>query len=333
MSELPLVSVITPCYNAEAFLDRYFQSVLSQSYPNIELIFVNDGSTDRSEEIALSYRERLEARGIRYLYIAQENKGVSEAVNAGLRRFSGDYLTWPDSDDWMTPDCIAKKVEYLEAHPEKDIVQCQTNVVNEDAPDRVVGIMRRLDTGRGDVFDDLIFGRDIYYAPVGWMVRSSAFLSANPSRQIRDAYHVGQNWQMLLPVAYTCACGFIPEPLAYYLVRKGSHSRRETDYASKVNKTVRQEVSLKKILSEIDMPEEERQAYFERLEIGGAKSRLRLAMRYHRREDLKKEYTQLREKNACSRTDTLRCLRGSVPLLDAICTPVLRLWMRLHRSD
>ena len=109
MSELPLVSVITPCYNGEAFLDRYFQSVLSQSYPNIELIFVNDGSTDRSEEIALSYREWLEARGIRYLYIAQENKGISEAVNAGLRRFSGDYLTWPDSDDWMTPDCIAKK--------------------------------------------------------------------------------------------------------------------------------------------------------------------------------------------------------------------------------
>ena len=59
----PLVSIITPCYNGEAFLKRYFESILNQTYPNLELIFINDGSTDRTEEIALSYRERLEKRG------------------------------------------------------------------------------------------------------------------------------------------------------------------------------------------------------------------------------------------------------------------------------
>ena len=50
----PLVSIITPCYNGEAFLKRYFESILNQTYPNLELIFINDGSTDRTEEIALS---------------------------------------------------------------------------------------------------------------------------------------------------------------------------------------------------------------------------------------------------------------------------------------
>lgn len=64
----PLVSIITPCYNGEAFLKRYFESILNQTYPNLELIFINDGSTDRTEEIALSYRERLEKRGITYIY-------------------------------------------------------------------------------------------------------------------------------------------------------------------------------------------------------------------------------------------------------------------------
>ncbi len=332
MPDLPLVSVITPCYNGEAYLDRYFESILRQTYPNIELIFVNDGSTDRTEEIALSYRDRLAARGIRFVYVAQENKGLAGAVNAGLERFSGVYLTWPDSDDWMMPDCIEKKVAYLEAHPEKGIVQCQANIVNEDAPDRIVGVFKRQDINRGDIFEDLVFGRDVYYAPLGWMVRSSAYFSEHATRTIRDDYDVGQDWQILIPIAYKYECGFIPEPLAYYLVRKSSHSRRESSYADLVYKTVRQTKTLKSILTELDMPEETRQAYLERLDLSYAKRRLQLAMRYHQKDDLKKEYALLREKKACSKTDTLRYLRGSIPLLDAICTPVLGLWMRLRHG-
>ena len=330
MPDLPLVSVITPCYNGEAFLDRYFQSVLSQSYPDIELIFVNDGSTDRTEEIALSYREALEARGIRYLYIAQENTGVSGAVTAGLQRFTGDYLTWPDSDDWMTPDCIEKKAAYLEAHPEKGLVLCQANIVTEDAPDQVVDVFRRRDVEHENVFEDLLFGNDVYYAPVVWMVRSSAFLSAIPSRRISDRFRVGQNWQMLLPVAYRNACGFLPEVLAYYLIRKGSHSRSATDYAALAEKTVRHANTLKTILSGIDMPEERRRDYEERVDVLYIRKRLKLAKRYREKDDLRREYALLREKNACSLTDTVRYLRGNIPLLDAICSPVLRLWTQLR---
>ena len=97
----PLVSIITPCYNGEAFLKRYFESILNQTYPNLELIFINDGSTYRTEEIALSYRERLEKRGITYIYEKQENAGQAAALNRGLKLFTGEYLTWPDSDDEM----------------------------------------------------------------------------------------------------------------------------------------------------------------------------------------------------------------------------------------
>ena len=60
--EQPLVSIITPCYNGENFIKRYFDSILKQTYSNIELFFVNDGSTDQTESIALSYREALEKR-------------------------------------------------------------------------------------------------------------------------------------------------------------------------------------------------------------------------------------------------------------------------------
>lgn len=59
----PLVSIITPCYNGEQYIDAYFQSILAQTYTRLELIFVNDGSTDKTEEVALSYREQLEQKG------------------------------------------------------------------------------------------------------------------------------------------------------------------------------------------------------------------------------------------------------------------------------
>lgn len=74
MEYFPLVSIITPCFNGEAFIDRYFQSVLSQTYPNIELVFVNDGSTDQTETIALSYSSKLAAKGIIFKYLSQDNQ-------------------------------------------------------------------------------------------------------------------------------------------------------------------------------------------------------------------------------------------------------------------
>ena len=332
MPDLPLVSVITPCYNGEAYLDRYFESILRQTYPNIELIFVNDGSTDRTEELALSYRDRLEARGIRYLYIAQENTGVSGAVNTGLQHFRGDYLTWPDSDDWMTPDCIAKKVAYLEAHPEKGLVQCRSAVVDEHAPETVIGYMYRHNTSNGWIFDDYLFGVDTVTACGSWLVRSDAFRETHPSGQIVDEYNAGQNYQMLLPTLYRYECGFLPDVLYFIVVREESHSHRDKDYASKRKRSCAFQSILRRILTELDMPEETRQAYFERLDLSYAKRRLQLAMRYHQKDELKKEYALLREKKACSKTDTFRYLRGVCPPVDAICTPVLGLWMRLRHG-
>ena len=86
-----LVSIITPCYNGERYLDRYFASILHQTYPNLELIFINDGSTDRTEEIAQGYRLPLEQRGIRYTYLSQENAGQAAALNRGLKLFRQVY--------------------------------------------------------------------------------------------------------------------------------------------------------------------------------------------------------------------------------------------------
>ena len=109
----PKVSIISPCYNGEKFITRFLQSLLTQTYDNIEAIIINDGSSDSTEDIALSFEEKFKNRGFGFKYIYQNNAGQSAAINKGLEIFSGDYLTWLDSDDYLPPYAIEKKVNFL----------------------------------------------------------------------------------------------------------------------------------------------------------------------------------------------------------------------------
>ncbi|WP_343290497.1 glycosyltransferase family 2 protein [Turicibacter bilis] len=93
------ISIIVPVYNAEKYLDQCIQSILNQTHTNIELILVNDGSKDLSEEICLSY-EKLDDR---VKFINQSNSGVSVARNSGIDYASGTYIGFVDSDDWIHP--------------------------------------------------------------------------------------------------------------------------------------------------------------------------------------------------------------------------------------
>lgn len=96
----PLISVIIPVYNTERYLAYCLDSVINQTYQNLQIILVNDGSTDNSLQIAQQYADR--DRRIRILN--QENQGVSAARNLGISRAKGEYIGFVDSDDWIAPD-------------------------------------------------------------------------------------------------------------------------------------------------------------------------------------------------------------------------------------
>jgi len=114
----PLVSVIIPCYNREAYISQTVDSVLAQTWPNIELIVVDDGCTDGSRQVLESYGKRLALLE----HPGRANRGQSAAINLGLRHSSGEYLAILDSDDLFTPDKIEKQVRFLEEHPEFGLV-------------------------------------------------------------------------------------------------------------------------------------------------------------------------------------------------------------------
>lgn len=94
---MPEISVIIPVYNAEDFLDKCINSVLNQTFRDFELILVDDGSTDKSGAICDSYSQK----DSRVAVLHRENRGVSEARNAGIEQSQGKYIQFVDSDDWM----------------------------------------------------------------------------------------------------------------------------------------------------------------------------------------------------------------------------------------
>lgn len=104
----PRVSIIIPVYNGAAYLKEALDSALNQTYGNIEVIVVNDGSSDggMTESIALSY-------GTKIIYVRKENGGVGSALNAGLRKMSGEYFSWLSADDVYYADKIEKQMTFL----------------------------------------------------------------------------------------------------------------------------------------------------------------------------------------------------------------------------
>lgn len=98
-----LISIIVPVYNVEDYLDRCITSLVKQTYSNIEIILVNDGSTDRSLEII----EAWQTRDTRIRIIDKKNGGLSDARNAGIRIAKGDYFCFVDSDDYISPNMVS----------------------------------------------------------------------------------------------------------------------------------------------------------------------------------------------------------------------------------
>lgn len=115
-----MVSVIIPVYNTEKYLKRCLDSVLNQSYTDIEVIVVNDGSTDNSLQILKEY----EKNDNRIKLIDQQNQGVSSARNTGLENVNGEYIIFIDSDDWVESNMFELLVENMSVS-NSDISCCQ----------------------------------------------------------------------------------------------------------------------------------------------------------------------------------------------------------------
>jgi glycosyltransferase involved in cell wall biosynthesis len=128
MSRNPLVSIVLPTYNGSRYLAQAVQSCLEQTYPNWELIIVDDGSTDNTPALIAQFT----AIDSRIRSICHEmNRGLPGALNTGFSLAKGDYLTWTSDDNCYRPQALSKMVEFLESNPEVDIVYTNFTIIDE----------------------------------------------------------------------------------------------------------------------------------------------------------------------------------------------------------
>lgn len=148
MDQSKLVSVIIPCYNAENYIAETVNSVLTQTYKNLELIIVNDGSKDGSLEVIKKFNHDK-----RLIIVDQENQGVNHARNNGYAVAKGDYMCFLDADDvWVPEKRLQIHVDYMNAHPDVGLVHNDIQMVDQNSVPT-----GQIDKGKeGWLLDDLL---------------------------------------------------------------------------------------------------------------------------------------------------------------------------------
>ncbi|MEE0779401.1 MAG: glycosyltransferase [Massilimicrobiota sp.] len=221
----PLVSMIIPCFNGEKYLSNFLDSISNQTYKNIEIIFVDDGSTDNSKEIFFEWKNKNEMSFKSISYFYQKNAGQASAVNFALKKVNGDYLTWCDVDDILYPNNIECKVQEFINNQNIDIVFCSCCNVNPEGKQLNTYVRTR---PINELFMDFILEKNVHFCPALYMIKIKTLFHYYQDKNI-FVNRGGQNWQLLLPISFENKIKYIDQTLVDYLVREDSHSKKFSD--------------------------------------------------------------------------------------------------------
>lgn len=206
-----LVTVVMPAYNAAPWIGDAIDSVLAQTLPDWELIVVNDGSTDGTEDIVRKYDDP------RIRLISQQNGGPSSARNAGISLARGKYISLLDADDWYAEGHLAKTTEFLERHPECALVGTNYSLVKRGGevqvgcrPNEILG--RPGDGIVPDFFKVATRNRS-FPVTCGMVFRSDLLASMGVFDESLDG---AEDQEFQVRWAMRAKCGYIDDRLGYY---------------------------------------------------------------------------------------------------------------------
>ena len=288
------VSVIIPCFNGEKFIDQSIESIYIQDYAPIELIVVDDESTDCSADRINAWEHLFAQKGHTLKYIWQKNLGPGGAIDTGLKHVTGQYLTLLDADDILLPGAIRKKVEFLDAH--SDYAGVRNNGWRVSKDHRQLFITSKEEKNITDLFTALSERRTNNWAGT-YMVRTDILFEAYPDRNINPS-RLGQNFQILLPVSYGRKFGYIDEPLMEYRIQTNSHSQA-SDQDAQYKKGVANSLGWREIYRNITdwliIDKTERQMYQNKYDAAFYRAAMDWAKWYGRKEHIARSYNLLKE--------------------------------------
>lgn len=241
---MPRVSLLTPCYNAEAFIGRMIASARRQTYTDWEQIIVDDGSQDGSREIVIAETHQ----DVRIRLVAQPNAGVAAARNRAFRESSptADYLLFFDADDLLEPDMLAQMVAYLDNHPDVGMVYCDPIFIDEHdqelSPKGMGWSPRYVPSGLG-----VRTLRDDEPETPFLSVLSLATIIPSLTLMRRSAYqktpgwdeafgHICEDSHLYLHMALVSRIHYLPRPLVRYRRHKGQSTASMERYARQEEK-------------------------------------------------------------------------------------------------
>lgn len=290
--EKGLISIITPCYNTGKYIHRLLDSILNQDYQSVEMFAIDDGSTDNTSEIIKSYIPKFETRGYSLRYIYQPNSGQSAAINKALKLVSGEFLMWPDSDDWFnnTKALSIFISEFQRLDSTYGIIRCLPTFVNENHLEEGEVLPWDDSYALENQFERCLLSDRFFYPPGNYMIRMASLLEVNPEREIYTNKKAGQNWQMMLPILYSFKCQTLNQSLHSVLIRPESHSRGQSNtFRTIISRIDIYEETILETLKRIHFKDEQqRTQYLTQVAVCYAKSKMRIAGKYWKGESFKK---------------------------------------------
>jgi glycosyltransferase involved in cell wall biosynthesis len=258
----PLVSIIIPAYNAARYLPRSVASALAQTFTNIEVVIVDDGSTDETGAVA----DQLAAQDNRVKVVHQENRGLAEARRSGIKAATADYLVHLDADDELLPDAVAFLLEKCESEQLDVAYGSFIKVIGEDTyevPHPMEGVLT------GDEYLHFLFDRRCMCASWGNLFRREAWNDDifPPRGQVLPSEDVLMNICMS---AHVNRVGFYNKPVVkyYYVPTSLSISNRLSNmdswetYFDLVEKNLRQRGKLEELDKELLCMKLDRLAFY-----------------------------------------------------------------------
>lgn len=230
---LPVVSMVIPCYNKEQYIGDMLNSLYNQTWPNIEIIFVNDGSTDKTRDILSDWEPRLQGKGQLVKIIDQKNMGVASAVHQGMLYATGDFFCTVDCDDILDREYLSTMARFLCENDEFDWVACDytpfTREENGQKPEKMftfdlyahnISIQKLLENL---IFWNLCSGVWVY------LVRMRYLKKCRIIENFSIASPVTQEPQYVMPLI--CGGGklkYLNKPLYYYNIQSAGQGRCES---------------------------------------------------------------------------------------------------------
>jgi len=251
MSLQELVSVVIPVYNSENFLAESIESVLNQTYENIEIIAVDDGSTDKTADILKHYSEKL-------TIITQTNQGLAAALNSGIKKVEGMWIKWFSPDDILYPKTIEILVKEVKKLPENSIIYSNWELIDENNNKlRDFFESNYNDLGNFEYNLRLLDGQQINVNTT--LIPTSLFKKGCVIRELEDPVAVDYDFFLRAGILYDVNFHLIEKSLLKYRINRNQLSHKNISKTLDYLKDIRNEIILQ-------LSETKRQEYLRSLE-------------------------------------------------------------------